>query len=159
MQRENRTRRRSGENAMLEDHTAVQRVISEYALLTGRGDWAPVLALFTADAVWEIPHLALRFTGLEDIRGALAMLSADLEFVLQHNAPALIEIDGDVATARSGIREGGKRKGRAESVEYLGIYQDRLVRTAAGWKFSERVFEGIGTLNFALVDDPAHPVA
>lgn len=132
------------------DHYAVQRVITAYALLTGRGDWDPVLALFAEGAVWEIPHLGLRFEGHEALRGALAMLSADLEFVLQHNAPALIEVDGDTATARSGIREGGKRKGRDESVEYLGIYQDTLVRTAEGWKFAKRVFEGVGTLNFPL---------
>jgi ketosteroid isomerase-like protein len=135
---------------MPEDDYAVQRVITAYSLLTGRGDWEPVLALFTEDAVWEIPHLGLSLEGLDAIRGALAMLSADLEFVLQHNAPALIEITGDTATARSGIREAGKLKGRDESVEYFGIYADTLVRTAAGWKFKRRVFEGVGTLNFVL---------
>jgi ketosteroid isomerase-like protein len=135
---------------MPEDHYQVQRVISQYALLTGRGDWAPVLALFTDDAVWAIPHLGLEFAGLEAIRGALAMLSEPLEFVLQHNAPAVIEVDGDTATARSGIREGGKYKGRDASVEYLGIYADTLVRTSEGWKFKRRVFEGVGTLNFGL---------
>lgn len=135
---------------MPEDDYAVQRVITAYSLLTGRGDWEPVLALFTEDAVWEIPHLGLSFAGLEAIRGALAMLSADLEFVLQHNAPALIEVNGDTATARSGIREAGKLKGKDESVEYFGIYADTLVRTAEGWKFSRRVFEGIGTLNTPL---------
>lgn len=65
-------------------------------------------------------------------------------------AAGLIEVDGDTATARSGIREGGKLKGRDESVDYYGIYADTLVRTAEGWKFSKRVFEGIGTLNFPL---------
>lgn len=137
------------EDHCLQDYWEVQRVISAYALLTGRGDWEPVLALFTEDGTWEIPHLGLAFAGREAIRGALAMLSADLEFVLQHNAPALIEVAGDVATARSGIREVGKYKGRDASVEYLGIYADTLVRTAAGWKFARRVFEGIGTLEHA----------
>lgn len=63
----------------------------------------------------------------------------------------MIDVTGDEATARSGIREGGKYKGKAESVEYLGIYADTLVRTAEGWKFTRRVFEGIGTLEFGLV--------
>ena len=132
------------------DHLAVQRTISAYAMLTGRGDWAPVLALFTPDAVWEIPHLGLRFVGLEAIHGALGMLSADLEFVLQHNAPAVIDIDGDTATARSGIREGGKSRGRAQGFEFFGEYADRLVRTPAGWRFAERVFEHLGTHYFPL---------
>src|SRR5579862_8604170 len=99
---------------MLEDEWAVQRVINAYAQSTGRGDWEPVVALFLPDASWEIPHLDLKFEGLEAIRGALAMLSADLEYVLQLNSPALITIDGDVAHARSGIREAGKREGRDE---------------------------------------------
>ena len=135
---------------MPEDDYAVQRVITSYSLLTGRGDWEPVLALFTPDASWEVPHLGLKFEGLEAIHGALAMLSADLEFVLQHNAPALIEVTGDTATARSGIREAGKLRGRDESVEYFGIYADTLVRTADGWKFKRRVFEEVGTVNFVL---------
>ncbi|MEJ5978342.1 nuclear transport factor 2 family protein [Novosphingobium sp. PS1R-30] len=136
---------------MPEDDYQVQRAITAYSLLTGRGDWAPVLALFTADGVWEIPHLGLRFAGQEAIRAALAQLSADLEWVFQHNAPALIEVRGDTATARSGIREVGKRKGRDESVEYCGIYADTLVRTSEGWKFTRRVFEGVGTISARLV--------
>lgn len=135
---------------MPEDHYQVQRVITAYSLLTGRGDWAPVLALFTPDAVWEIPHLGLVFAGRAAIAEALAALSADLEWVLQLNAPALIEVTGDEATARSGIREAGKFKDRDESVEYFGIYADRLVRTAEGWKFARRVFEGVGTIGAAI---------
>lgn len=135
---------------MPEDHYQVQRVITAYSLLTGRGDWVPVLALFTPDAVWEIPHLGLVFAGRAAIVEALAALSADLEWVLQLNAPALIEVTGDEATARSGIREAGKFKDRDESVEYFGIYADRLVRTAEGWKFARRVFEGVGTIGAAI---------
>lgn len=137
---------------MPEDDYAVQCTINAYAQLTGRGNWDPVLALYTEDGVWEIPHLDLRFEGQAALREALALLSADLEFVLQMNAPALIAVDGDDATARSCIREAGKLKGRAESVEYFGIYQDTLVRTAAGWKFRKRVFEHLGTLRFPLAD-------
>lgn len=42
-------------NDTFADHYAVQRVITAYSLLTGRGDWEPVLALFTPEATWEIP--------------------------------------------------------------------------------------------------------
>jgi ketosteroid isomerase-like protein len=135
---------------MREDEYQVQRVINTYAQRTGRGDWAPVVALFLPDAVWEIPHLDLRFEGVEAIRGALASLAGDLEYVLQLNSPALIEIAGDEATARSGIREAGKRKGCDQGFEFLGIYADTLRRTPDGWKFARRVFEGIGTQYWPL---------
>lgn len=141
----------------------VQRAISAYALLTGRDLQEPgnpehgrrVLDLWHPDGVWEIPHLGLRFAGHPALREALAALSADFEWVLQHNAPAVIAIDGDTAHARSGIREGGKRKDRMEAFEFQGIYDDTLVRTAEGWKFTRRVFEGIGTLYWPLSQGPA----
>jgi hypothetical protein len=136
---------------MGEDEYQVQRTITAYSLLTGRGDWDPVLALFVPDGVWEIPHLSLRFAGHEALRGAFAMLTEDLDFVLQQNGPALIDVAGDEATARSNIREAGKRKGRDEGFEFFGTYADTLVRTPAGWKFARRVFEHVGTQFWPLV--------
>ena len=68
-----------------------------------------------------------------------------MEYVLQINTPALIDIDGDSARATSGIRECGKSAGKDEGFEYLGIYNDTFARTADGWKFRTRVFEGIGS--------------
>jgi ketosteroid isomerase-like protein len=136
---------------MLADEYAIQRTISSYALLTGRGDWDPVLALYTPEGAWEIPHLNLCFVGREALRGALAGLSDDLEYVLQHNSPAVIDVAGDEAQARSAIREAGKRKGADEAFEFFGIYADTLVRTPAGWKFARRVFEGIGTQYWPLL--------
>jgi ketosteroid isomerase-like protein len=139
----------------LHDEWAVQQVITRYSQLTGRGDWDPVIALFLPDATWEIPHLNLVFTGAEAIRGALAGLAADFAYVLQLNAPALIAVAGDRATARSAIREAGRLKSRPgaedRGFEFLGIYADELARTPAGWKFRTRVFEHVGTQHWPLV--------
>jgi ketosteroid isomerase-like protein len=135
----------------LAEHYAVQRAISRYAQLTGRGDWDPVVALFAEDGAWEIPHLDMRFAGHEELRAGLAMLAGGMDYVLQHNAPAVIDIDGDTASARSNIREAGKFAGRDEGFEFFGIYADRLVRSeGGGWKFKTRVFEHVGTHYFPL---------
>lgn len=144
---------------MPEDDYQVQRTISAYALLTGRrlpegGDWAPVLNLWLPDGVWAIPHLGLEFVGHAAIEQALAGLSADFDHVLQHNAPAVIRMAGDMAYARSGIREVGRFRGRDEAFEYHGIYDDTLVRTLGGWKFKWRVFESLGTLTWPLSARP-----
>ncbi|MBW8754456.1 MAG: nuclear transport factor 2 family protein [Sphingomonadales bacterium] len=149
---------------MPEDHYAIQRTINLYAQRTGRGDWDPVLALFTRDGAWAVPHLGVRFTGHDELRAGLGAMSHGMDYVLQHNAPAVIEVDGDSATARSNIREAGKFAGRDEGFEFFGIYADRLVRSGAGsgdgtggvtWKFAERVFEHIGTHYFPLSPAPA----
>jgi ketosteroid isomerase-like protein len=134
---------------MPEDHYAVQRVLSTYAQLIGRGDWPAVLDLFGPDAVWEIPHLDLTLEGHEAIAEAFIGLPAQFEYVLQINAPAVIDLDGDVAHARAGMREVGKLKDGAakdagKAFEYLGLYDDTLVRTPQGWKFVRRVFQSVG---------------
>jgi ketosteroid isomerase-like protein len=135
----------------VQDEAAIQRTITRYSQAASLGEWDEVLTTYLPDGVWEIPHLGMRFDGHAAIRGALSAFFETMEYVLQMNAPALIAIEGDTATARSAIRECGKSAGRDEGFEYLGLYVDRLVRTADGWKFAQRIFQGVGTHHFPLV--------
>lgn len=137
--------------SQIQDEFAIQKAISLYSQTASLGEWDRVVTAYLPDGTWEIPHLELKFAGQDAIRGALVQFFNAMEYVLQINAPALIEIDGDTAIARSGIRECGKTRGRDEGFEFLGIYADRLVRTADGWKFARRVFEGLGTHYFPLL--------
>jgi ketosteroid isomerase-like protein len=137
------------------DEFLIQETLNTYSQAASRGDWDRVMTTFTPTAVWEIPHLKARFEGHEALRGALTHLASVMEYVLQLNTPALIKVDGDTATASSGIRECGKFTGRDVAFEFLGIYVDDLVRTADGWKFTRRVFDHIGTNNYPLL--PAQP--
>jgi ketosteroid isomerase-like protein len=132
------------------DQAAIQRVISTYSQHASLAEWDAVLALFLPDAVWDIPHLGMKLEGAEAIRGALSSFFATMDYVLQLNAPAVIDVDGDKALARSGIREAGKTAGKDEGFEFFGLYEDRLVRTADGWKFAYRTFRGVGTHYFSL---------
>ena len=43
-----------------------------------------------------------------------------------------------------------------EAFDYFGIYADTFTRTAQGWKFRTRVFEGIGSQTYALLTGAAH---
>jgi hypothetical protein len=63
------------------------------------------------------------------------------------NCPAVINVTGNTATARSVIRELAKMKDKLETFEVLGFYNDKLIKTADGWRFSHRVFDMKG-LNF-----------
>jgi hypothetical protein len=79
-----------------------------------------------------------------------------MDYVVQLNAPALIEVNGNKATTSSTIRECGKSKGKNEGFEYFGFYLDELVQTPQGWKFARRVFRGIGTSMFPLNSGERH---
>ena len=135
----------------VQDEAAIQRVISTYSQHASLAEWDAVLALFLPDAVWDIPHLGMKLEGAEAIRGALTTFFAEMDYVLQQNSPAVIDVDGDAATARSGIREAGKSAGKDEGFEFFGLYEDRLTRTADGWKFAYRTFRGLGTHYFPLL--------
>ncbi len=100
-------------DAALQDAHAIQQAISRYSLACSTGAWDEVLALYLPDASWDIPHLGLSFTGHAAIRAALTDFIATMDYVLQHNAPAVIALNGAKATARSGIREAGKSAGKA----------------------------------------------
>jgi ketosteroid isomerase-like protein len=134
----------------MQDELAIQRLINTYSHYGSIGDWDRTLETYAPDGTWAIPHFDMRFEGHAAIRQALADFFATMDYVVQLNAPALIEVDGDRATARSNISECGKVAGKDEGFQYLGFYADTLVRTASGWKFAERVFEGLGSSLFPL---------
>ena len=138
------------------DEAAIQRTINQYSVGASRADWERVLATYLPDGVWEVPGLAAKFEGHEAIRGGLLRFSGPMDYIVQVNSPAAIEVDGDTARAHSVIRECGKFAGRDEALEVLGLYADRLARTAAGWKFAERVFEIRGMHSFPL-SPPSQP--
>lgn len=135
------------------DEAAIQQTLNRYSAGASRADWERVLATFLADGVWEVPGLGARFEGLEAIRSGLLRFSAPMDYIVQVNGPAVIEVAGDTAHAVSVIRESGKWAGRDEALEVLGLYDDKLVRTAEGWKFAERIFEIRGMHSFPLVSE------
>lgn len=123
------------------DEFEIQQTISLYHEAASAADWPRVISTFTPEAIWEIKSIGSQFKGHAAICEAFDTLTASLEYVVQINAPALITVDGDTATATSGIRETGKYKDKNEALEVYGVYTDKLVRTADGWKFSHRLFE------------------
>ncbi len=145
------SKRRSGRRvSQMTEEFSIQQTINRYSEGASRADWDQVLSTYAPDGVWEIPHFAAKFEGHGAIREALKHFCDPMDYIVQLNAPALIEIKEGTATARSVIRECGKFAGRDEALEVLGFYADTLIRTPAGWRFSRRVFEVRGMHRFPL---------
>jgi hypothetical protein len=140
----------------MQEEYLVQRTLNTYSNAASRGDWDRTIGTYMPNGIWEIPHLSLRFEGHKSIREALENFKATMDYVIQMNAPALIEIDGTNATAHAAIRECGKSKGKNEGFEFFGFYADELIRTAEGWKFVRRVFQGVGSSRFPLISGESH---
>jgi uncharacterized protein (TIGR02246 family) len=135
----------------MSDHLAIQQVLTAYSVATSRGDDEAMLALFVDDGVWSVPGIGLHLEGIEAIRGGVAGIRGQFDYIVQVNSPAAISPSGDTAKAESVIRESGKYKGRDAATEILGVYADDLVRTAEGWKFQRRLFELHGKHDFPLL--------
>lgn len=141
----------------MEDIIAIQQVLNRYSEAASRAAWDEVIATFLPDGVWAVPAMQARFEGHAQILDGLAAFTREMDYIVQVNCPAVIDVNADEACARSVIRECGKHKGRDEALEVLGYYEDRLVRTGSGWRFAERVFTITGMHNFPL--SPAAPPA
>lgn len=140
----------------MQDEYAIQRLINTYSQNGSLGDWDRTIDTYLPEGVWEIPHFAMRFEGHAAIRQALSDFFASMDYVVQMNGPALIDVDGDHATARSPVHEGGKVAGKDEGFAYFGFYEDEIVRTPQGWKFARRVFRGTGSSLYPLTSGLKH---
>ncbi len=135
----------------LQDRLDIQQIISLYSEGCSERDWDQVMGTFLTNGIWEVPKRGITITGHAALRAAMSSMVATLDYFVQINAPAIITLDGDHATARSLIRECGKHSGRPEALEVMGRYSDELVRTPEGWKFAKRTFDGLGLQGFPLI--------
>lgn len=133
------------------DEIAIQQTLNRYTEGASRADWPQVLSTFTLEAVWEIPALGARYQDHAVIQQAMAAFVGQMAYFVQINSPAIITVTGDKANTVSIIRECGKFADRNEALEILGRYEDELVRTSAGWKFTRRAFHPLGQHRFALL--------
>ena len=138
----------------MDDTTAIQQLHNRYSFGSSTADWGMVLSTLTPDCVWLVPDLDVRLCGHDAIREGFISLTRAIVYVVQENAPAVIEIDGDTAISRCVIRECGKYVDRDAAMEVLGYYTDKLVRTADGWKFSERRFTVRGMQDVLIAPKP-----
>ena len=95
------------------DKLEIQETISLYHEGGSKTDWDQVMATFLPDGIWEVPALRIRSQGHADIRETMTALMEPIEYLVQINAPAIIAVDGDTASARSLIRECAKFRGQA----------------------------------------------
>lgn len=140
----------------MSDEIAIQQTLNTYSVSATRGNLEAMVATFAPDGVWEVPGIEARFEGREAILAGASAITGTIEYMVQLNAPAIIEVDGDTATAHSIIRECGKYAGRQACLEVLGLYDDKLVRTADGWRFALRVFTVRGMHDFEVAPPSLH---
>jgi hypothetical protein len=115
------------------DRDAIRDLLARYTYNGDRGRLAEMTACFAEDGILEYLGKAPR--GPAAIEAALSSGTRDarLTFVRHHITNPLIAVDGDSATARSYFTVHSNF-----GPDHSGTYDDRLVRTAGGWRFAHR---------------------
>lgn len=127
------------------DELAVQQTISRYHEGASTADLDQLIATFLPDGVWEVPALRFRCQGHAEMLETMSAVMAPIEYLVQINAPAIITIDGDSASARTLVRECAKYRDQEGIIDVVGQFIDELHRTADGWRFARRTFTILGT--------------
>jgi len=127
------------------DKVEIQETISLYHEGGSTADYDQLVATFLSDGIWEVPAMKIRSQGHDDIRSTVSAIMAPIEYLVQINAPAVVVVDGDKASARSLVRESAKLRDHPGLMDVVGQYHDDLERTADGWRFARRSFTVLGT--------------
>ena len=128
---------------MREDQVAIEQLLNRYCHKLDRGEIDAVVDLFTEDAVL-LPQYEgdARHAGRAAVRAwytRYAATSIAAVRGLRHKiSTALIEVDGDAATAVCYLDADSVNRATGKRSLVGGRYEDRLVRTVAGWRISER---------------------
>jgi ketosteroid isomerase-like protein len=124
--------------ANVADVFAIQHLAAGYAEAISRGEIEEAVQGYAPDGVLASPTT-------EDARGPLAIAevlrttTSGLEFVFQTVHLGLVHVDGDRARARFPITEWARRRSDGRPIQFLGVYEDDLIRLDVGWRFSRRL--------------------
>jgi hypothetical protein len=129
--------------AALADELAIRSVVARLAHLADYGDVDEYLDLYAEGGTWQRPSQQERFQGAEELRAIVLKRRKELvqgpEVDSAHcNTTLWVELHGDgTATAHSYyifICDGRS----APIIRSTGRYEDRFVKTDAGWKLASR---------------------
>jgi hypothetical protein len=129
----------------LADRLELEQLVTRYAYAIDERAFARLDDIFTADAYIDyraMGGIAGRYPQIREwLPQALAVFPAYMHF----NGNFLFEIDGDAARGKVAcfnpmvLPKADGTPGEGETM-FLGLwYHDRYVRTAAGWRISERI--------------------
>lgn len=133
-----------------DDIIAIRGLADRYSDAANRANPADMAAVYVEDAqLVALDQPAV--VGRAAIEKVFAYTIGLMEFMNQICSGAVIDVDGDCATARWTVTEFSKRRNGEKLEIFLGTYQDDLVRTPEGWRFARRVlsrraqarFEGV----------------
>ncbi len=124
----------------VEDIAVITKMVADYNHMIDSGQAEAWADLFTDDGQFD-PGLMPAIAG----RAALVEFASGLPVMIpgarHHITNLSVDVDGDRATATAYLQLWMKGEDGSASLAMSGIYDDELVRTATGWRFSKRAMK------------------
>lgn len=127
----------------LRDRLAIEEVLVRYCDAIDARDFALLERVFTPDATLDYTASGGPRDRFPAVRAWLEKALAPFELVQHVIGNVRVEVEGDRARSRAYFTNPMGVPGRGRGMTFLcgGLYRDRLVRTAEGWRIVERVNE------------------
>ena len=128
----------------LDDRVEIDDLLTRYAVAIDTKDWDLLDTVFTPDAFIDYTSAGGVKGTFPEVRQWLADVLAGFPMTQHLVANRHVVLDGDTATARSYFYNPMGVAGPDGKLSLFfvgGYYNDRLVRTAAGWRVAERIEE------------------
>ena len=123
------------------DRQAIVDLSAGYAEAVDRLDREKLVSVFTEDALCEGPNY--KYQGHNEIASMIPILDEMFHYAWHAIHNVSVKIDGDTAFAETYCTARHLKRGATPEVgEVLSMtirYQDRVVRTASGWKIVHRL--------------------
>ena len=125
-----------------EEKLAIRELLDRYCDGVNQRDPEIWGSTWSENALWEIPHLEIKYEGKENIVNIWNEAMKGYPFVHMMAQPAYINVDGDKATMRSYTVETAVLPDGTE-LHPCGQYEDECVKEDGEWKFSKRSFTNL----------------
>jgi hypothetical protein len=127
----------------ISDRLELQDLVVRYSTSVDRKDWDLYESLFTPDAIIDYTQVGGIRGGPREVREWLAQVMPGFPAYQHMVSNVELSIAGDAATGRAMLfNPMGCQTPGGVQVALIGLwYNDRFVRTDAGWRFAERVEE------------------
>lgn len=125
----------------LEDDQAIRKLVAKFADTTTTADYEGFKALWKPDGVFTInqPFFNTR-TGIDDITTLIKHLRDERDFFVQFVHSGVIEVNGDLATARWIVHEVAQGPGEKYYNNY-GLFNDKMEKINGEWFFTSRSYD------------------
>jgi hypothetical protein len=119
------------------DIVEIEQLAATYSDRISRKLVSEAVQVYAADGVLRTPTTA-DAQGHAAIHAVIEEGIADLEFLFNVVYGGMVAVHGDTAKARFPITEWALRASDGRGILFIGYYDDELVRTDDGWRFSAR---------------------